>query len=69
LLESVGVGTRPFFYPLSDQPVLKRYGIKSEGSCPVARHLYENGFYLPSGTALTKSQIQQVVERFRNVFC
>lgn len=68
LLESNGVGTRPFFYPLCDQPVLSRYGIKSEGSCPVARYLYENGFYLPSGTAITTSQIQQVIERVNNVF-
>lgn len=68
LLEVNGVGTRPFFYPLCDQPVLKRYGIDSEGLCPVARNLYENGFYLPSGTALTEAQIQQIIGKVLNVF-
>jgi perosamine synthetase len=62
-LSDNGVGTRPFFYPMHKQPVLTKMGLFKGQSFPVSERLYERGFYIPSGLALTKEQIYNVVER------
>lgn len=62
-LAEVGVGTRPFFYPMHQQPVLKRMGIFKEEWYPVAENLAVQGFYIPSGIALNTEQQKHVVEK------
>jgi perosamine synthetase len=57
-LASRGVGTRPFFWPMHEQPVLKRMGIGGVGAYPVAERLSRRGFYLPSGLSLGMEQIE-----------
>jgi perosamine synthetase len=59
-LAEKGVATRPFFYPLHQQPILKRMGFFKDTQCPQAEFLYQNGFYIPSGLALTEQQIDYV---------
>lgn len=66
-LQDRGVGCRPFFYPMHQQPVMKNMGYFEGQSFPVAEHMYKNGFYIPSGIALTEGQIQQVAKRVREV--
>ena len=61
-LLSFGIGTRPFFYALHQQPVLKKKKIFQTDSYPIAENLSKKGFYLPSGLALTMSQISKVSE-------
>lgn len=55
-----GIGTRPFFYPMHQQPVLKRMGFFKNETYPVAENIYNKGFYIPSGLSLNNAQIQQV---------
>lgn len=55
-----GIGTRPFFYPMHQQPVFKKMGLFEDEVYPNAARLYERGFYIPSGLALTEAQIQEV---------
>lgn len=57
-LAARGVGTRPFFWPIHEQPVFRQMNLFSGVSHPVAEKLSRRGFYLPSGLALTKDQIQ-----------
>jgi len=59
-LKERGVDTRPFFWPLHEQPVLKRMAVGTGRSFPVAERLARRGFYLPSGLALTTGQIDAV---------
>jgi perosamine synthetase len=66
-LGQVGVGTRPFFYPLHKQPVLQRMGLFQGERYPVAEKLGERGFYLPSGMALTEAQMDRVIAAVRKV--
>lgn len=67
-LQGLGIGTRPFFYPLHKQPVLvKKYGIKSQFGFPVAENLGERGFYLPSGLALTYDQAVEVSIKLKQI--
>jgi perosamine synthetase len=62
-----GIGTRPFFCPMHQQPVLRRMGFFEGSSMPVADRLYRQGFYIPSGMALTESQAEQVAEALYEV--
>jgi len=67
-----GIGTRPFFWPMHEQPVFQRMGIIPERfTYPVAERLGRRGFYLPSGLALSDVQIQEVaaalVEEIENL--
>ena len=55
-----GVGTRPFFYPMHEQPVFKNMGLFKNEDYPNAKKLYERGFYIPSGLAITEEQIKEV---------
>ena len=52
-----GVETRPFFYPMH---ILPRFA-RDDGTFPVADRLSQRGINLPSGAALTYSQVEQVV--------
>lgn len=63
-MASLGVGCRPFFYSLSQQPVLKKMGLFHEDKYPVSENLSKKGFYLPSGLALTDFQIKRVADTF-----
>ena len=61
------IGTRPFFYPMHLQPVFKKMDLFIGESYPNAEKMYEYGFYLPSGLALTEAQIQEVVKTLKSV--
>ena len=57
-----GIGTRPFFWPMHEQPVFRKMGLFKGVSCPVAERIARRGFYIPSGVALTRDQAVQVAE-------
>jgi perosamine synthetase len=63
-LESMGIGTRSFFFPQDKQPAFSKYG---KGDCPNAEKLGATGFYLPSGQTLTEQQIAYVSESLHKV--
>ncbi len=64
-LRRAGVGTRPFFWPMHEQPVFRRMGLFGGEQHPVAERLARRGFYLPSGLALTDQQIEQTAQAVR----
>jgi len=64
-LAAQGVQTRPFFRGLHEQPVLRRMGLFKDLRLPVTERISRRGLYLPSGQALTKEQINQVIEAVR----
>lgn len=55
-----GIGTRPFFYPMHQQPVFIKMGLFEHEEYPNSSKLYEKGFYIPSGLALTQEQIYEI---------
>jgi perosamine synthetase len=67
-LASAGIGTRPFFWPMHEQPVLRKMGFFRDVTCPVAERLARRGFYLPSGVALTRDQAEQSAAAVRALF-
>jgi len=62
-LADKGIGCRPFFYPMHLQPVFQNMGLFRGQSFPVAEHLAEKGFYIPSGLALREEQMQRVADQ------
>ena len=61
-LGECGIGCRPFFYPMHQQPILKKMGLFKGESYPQAEKLYQRGLYIPSGMALSDEQIYRVTE-------
>lgn len=66
-LAEEGIGTRTFFWCMHEQPVYKRWGMFTEDVHPNAEYLSRKGFYIPSGLALTKEQMDQVIVAVRKV--
>lgn len=66
-LTEKGVGTRPFFCPMHMQPVLRRMGLFEGEHYPVAERLYRQGFYIPSGMALTDEEIERSAAMVKEV--
>jgi len=61
-LANLGVGTRPFFWGMHEQPVFRRMGLFSGEQYPVTERIARRGFYLPSGLALGLEQQVYVVK-------
>lgn len=56
-LDERKIGTRPFFYPMHQQPVFHKMGLFLNEKYPVSEMLSQRGFYIPSGLALNNEQI------------
>lgn len=67
-LGTVKIGTRPFFWPMHEQPVFRRMGLFAGVECPVASRLARRGFYVPSGLGLTEAEIDRVCVEVRGIF-
>jgi len=56
-----GIGTRPFFLGLHEQPALHDLGLFKGENYPVTERSSRQGLYLPSGLTLTEKQVDEVV--------
>lgn len=66
-LADMGVGTRPFFFGMHKQPILiDKYQFNI--SLPICEHMSTNGFYIPSGLAITEEQIHNVANSLKKIF-
>lgn len=59
-LKECGVDTRLLFKGMHIQPSMIKYGCDCSGNYPVTEWLSENGFYLPSGSALSRANIESI---------
>lgn len=66
-LDKLRIGTRPFFWPIHEQPVFKKMGLFAGEYYPVAENLARRGFYVPSGLALTEKQIIKVADSVKKI--
>lgn len=62
-----GVGSRPFFWPMHEQPVFRKARLFEGERYPIAELLARRGFYIPSGVALSEDQIQQCVAALKGI--
>ena len=62
-LRDLGIGSRPFFYPMHQQPVLKQFGFDCDHEqYPVAESIADKGFYIPLSLSLSIEQQKCVVD-------
>ncbi len=66
-LNKLGVGSRPFFWPMHEQPVFIKMGLFNGESYPVAELIARRGFYLPSGMALNDVQISHSADSLKKI--
>ncbi|MGE3319015.1 MAG: DegT/DnrJ/EryC1/StrS family aminotransferase [Candidatus Berkiella sp.] len=66
-LHQEGIGTRAFFYPMHQQPVLLKMGLFKDERYPVAEHLARQGIYIPSGLALTQNEMKAVSDKLKKI--
>lgn len=64
-LEKYKIGTRPFFKGMHVQPTLTRLGLFKGQNYPNTDLAYRYGLYLPSGLALRKKQVDEVVKSLK----
>ena len=66
-LKQNGIETRNFFWPLHQQPVLKKMGFFKNTKLPVAEYLSKNGLYLPTGLSITPLQQKYVINKIKKI--
>lgn len=59
-LHQRGVETRPFFWGMHEQPVMRQLALDDAPAHPVATRLARQGLYLPSGVGLSDEALQRV---------
>ena len=64
-LAARNVDSRPFFLGMHEQPAFHTRGLFLGERYPVAERIARQGLYLPSGVALTQTQIDQVCQAVR----
>jgi len=61
-LKKHGIGTRPFFWGMHEQPMFQRQGMFKGEHYPVTERIARRGFYLPSGLAVTEEQQRRAAD-------
>jgi perosamine synthetase len=61
------IGTRPFFWPMHEQPVFMRQGLCQNTPCPIASRIARRGFYVPSGLGLSAEDQTIVADKLVSV--
>ena len=60
-------GTRPFFWPMHEQPVFRNMGLFKHLRLPASERIARRGFYIPSGLALQDHEIETVVLTLKEI--
>ena len=66
-LASVGIESRPFYYPLHSLPPFRELSSQRNEHCPVTDRLAKEGMYLPSSTDITDDEIDFVCDSVRSI--
>ena len=67
-LSKNGIGARPFFLGLHQQPIMLKMGYsKKDKRMPVTERIAKQGLYLPSGINLKKPQINYIIGKLSEI--
>lgn len=67
VLGKEGIGTRPFFWPIHQQPMYLEQAMFRGVSHPVAESLATQGLYLPSSVGLPDTQIDIIADKVKRL--
>ena len=59
-LQDLGIGARPFFFPMHLQPVFEDFEFYKSPDLIVSEKLHQYGFYIPCGLGITDNEIEIV---------
>jgi len=62
-LHKLGIGTRPFFWPMHKQKILKNLKMKNSKQFTNSEYISKYGFYLPSSLSLKNSDIDFICKQ------
>ena len=62
-LKKLGIGTRPFFWPMHKQKILKNLKLQNSKQFMNSEYISKYGFYLPSSLSLKKSEIDFICKK------
>ena len=62
-LNDLGIGARPFFWPMHEQDVFKRKKIFSNKKYPNSSYLSRYGFYIPSFPDIKKTEMDYIISK------
>lgn len=66
-LAECGIGSRPFFYPMHKQPILKEMGYFKNDNHKNSSYISKKGFYIPSGLGLSDENLHIVSDKLHQV--
>ena len=66
-LAAYGIGTRPFFWTVHEQPAFRRMGLFQDVRCHAAENLARRGLYIPSGLTLSRSDQEHVARALKEI--
>jgi perosamine synthetase len=66
-LRKLGIGTRPYFWSMHEQPVFQKMGLFKKDIHSVSEKMARRGFYLPSGLSINQSQQERVAQALYEV--
>ncbi len=66
-LQAAGIGSRPFFWPMHEQPVFRRMGLFDGVRLPVAERIARRGLYLPGGLGTDDAGFHRAAEALRTI--
>ena len=65
-LKKIGIGTRPFFWPMNKQKILKNYNFK-RNDFKNSEYISKYGFYLPSSLSLKRFEIDFICKKLNEI--
>jgi len=66
-LGALGIGTRPFFYPMHKQPALIKKDLFNDEEYLNSSYIAQKGFYIPSGLGINDEKIEIVADKIKVV--
>ena len=62
-LQTFGIGTRPFFWPMHKQKIFRYHNIFNSKKFSNSEYISKYGFYLPSSLSLKNSEIDYICKK------
>jgi perosamine synthetase len=67
ILSKLHIMTRPFFWPMSEQIILKKFNSRVRDKFPNSKYICQYGLYLPSGLNLKSSEIDYICKKINDI--
>ena len=67
ILKKHNIMTRPFFWPMSEQKVLKKFNSRHKDQFPNSKYISKFGLYLPSSLNLKKIEIDYICKKINDI--